>query len=48
MTMTTLVIVALLVACGYLFTRMYAMRAENASLRVQVASLKKQIARMRG
>jgi hypothetical protein len=47
--MTTIVVIgALMIACAYLFKRMYDVRAENASLRVQVASLKRQLARMRG
>lgn len=46
--MTIVVIGALMIACGYLFMRMYEMRAENASLRGQVASLKRQLARQRG
>jgi Flp pilus assembly protein TadB len=46
--MTIVTIGALLIACAYLFKRTYDARAENASLRVQVASLKRQLARMRG
>jgi len=47
MTMTIAAIGALLAACAFLSKRAHDTRSENAMLRDQVASLKRQLARLR-
>ena len=46
--MTTLVVISLGLLCAYLLKSGHDTRVENAILRDQVASLKRQLARMRG
>ena len=46
--MTVVIVTVLGVACAYLLKRAHDMQAENAVLRGQIASLKRQLARRRG
>lgn len=45
--MTTVLIAGLIVLSGYLGVRLGSARSENATLRAQVASLKRQLVRRR-